>query len=447
MQDGFALPLRISETTVMRPLLIGSLFLLASPLCFSVACGSSGDSAGGEGGSAFGGSGGSSAGSSSGATGGSTNGGSAGTSNGGTTNGGSSSGGSSSGGDGGSSGSSGNGGSGGTEDAGFPDATFTYDAPIVVEDACAATRIEADPIPVDMYIVLDKSGSMGTDCNVGSSTSSKWCHAVNALDGFFNDPASVGSGVALGYFGATGCSTTSVSVGLDNLPNHVTQLRNSLNSTNPNDGSTNTRGALLGIVNNTTALRRAGRQMIGILVTDGAPNGCSNSSNSQLNTIVADHFAATGIPTFMIGMSGASFANLEAWTPNTGATPHTNYCGSGAGNPCRSYDVGNGDPLAFIDALKQIQKSAIGCTFNMPTPSSGILDPNAVDVIYTPGSGAQQTLTRVTDQSQCGTAPGQGWYYDSNTNPTQILLCDDVCTTVQADQAAKIDVELGCLGS
>ncbi|MEZ4373372.1 MAG: vWA domain-containing protein [Polyangiaceae bacterium] len=434
----------------MRPLLIGSLFLLASPLCLTVACGSSGDSAGGDGGSSFGGSGGSSAGTSNGGSSGSSNGGSAGSSNGGTTNGGTSSGGTSSGGtsNGGSAGSSGNGGSGGSvEDAGIPDVNFTYDAPVIVEDACAATRIEADPVPVDMYIVLDKSGSMGTDCNVGSTTNSKWCHAVNALDGFFNDPSSVGSGVALGYFGATGCTTTSVSVALDNLPNHVAALRNSLNSTNPNDGSTNTLGALKGIVTNTTNLRRAGRQMIGILVTDGAPNGCSNSSNAELNAVVANHFAATGIPTFMIGMTGASFGNLELWTPNTGASPHTNYCGSGAGNPCLSYDVGNGDPLAFIDALKQIQKSAIGCTFNMPTPASGILDPNAVDVIYTPGSGSSQTLTRVTDQSQCGTAPGQGWYYDNNTTPTQIILCDDVCTTIQADQSAKIDVEIRCLGS
>ncbi|MCB9588756.1 MAG: VWA domain-containing protein [Polyangiaceae bacterium] len=437
----------------MRPLLIGSLFLLASPLCLTVACGSSGDSAGGDGGSSFGGSGGSSAGTSNGGSSGSSNGGSAGSSSGGTTNGGSSSGGTANGGSGGSSGSAGNGGNGGVEDAGIPDVNFTYDAPIVTEDACAATRIEADPIPLDMYIVLDDSGSMGSDCNVGSGTASKWCYAVNALDSFFSAPESVGTGIALNYFNngdncANGLSTppSGGSVAFNILPAHLSALRSSLNSNGPT-GSTPTEAALRSIVNYTTAqaAARPGRTMVGVLITDGQPSGCS-SNNTTLNNIIRNHFNNTGIPTFIIGMTGASFGSLEAWANGAGATQHTTYCGGA--NPCYSYNVANGNGTVFIDVLKEIQKAAVGCTFNVPTPDSGILDPNKVDVVYTPGGGgAAQTLTRVTDQSQCGTAPGQGWYYNDNTNPTQILLCPDVCTTVSADSGAKIDVELGCLGS
>src|SRR6185312_9413560 len=32
--------------------------------------------------------------------------------------------------------------------------------------------------PVDMYIMQDRSGSMGNDCNIGDNVNSKWCHAI-----------------------------------------------------------------------------------------------------------------------------------------------------------------------------------------------------------------------------------------------------------------------------
>ena len=443
MQDGFALPLRISETTVMRPLLIGSLFLLASPLCLTVACGSSGDSSGG--GTTFGGSGGTSNGGSS----------SGGTTAGGSSNGGS--GGSTNGGNGGSAGSSGNGGNGGAEDAGIPDVNFTYDAPVITEDACAATRIEADPIPLDMYIVLDDSGSMGSqDCNVNQTGSSKWCYAVKALWEFFNASESVGTGVALNYFNnGYSCSSANGltappgggSVAFDILPNHLSALQSSLNAKGPT-GGTPTSAALKSIATYTAAQApaRPGRTMIGVLITDGLPEACTSGGDANLMSIVQNHFTATGIPTFMIGMTGADFARMDTWAQVSRSPQHSNHCG--ASSPCYSYNVGNGSGTVFIDVLKEIQKAAVGCTFNLPVPDSGILDINKIDVVYTPGGGgAPQTLTRVTDQSQCSTAPGQGWHYDDNINPTQIILCPDVCTAVSADSGAKIDVELGCLGS
>lgn len=442
---------------------------LTSWLCLALtaslsACSADGDSAGSGGNGAFGGSGGSSAGTNNGGASGA--GATAGSSaSGGSGNGGSGAGGSGAGGSGATSGSSGNGGNGGTEDAGFPDATFTYDAPIIVEDACAATRIEADPIPLDMYFVLDDSGSMrlpqssyaAGDCNVGGSVNSRWCYAINALWSFFNAPESVGVGVALNYFnngfncGSTnGLSTPPAgsTVAFDVLPNHINALQTSLNAAR-GDGTTPTQAALKSIVTYTSAQAalRPGRQMVGVLITDGIPEATNCNGNANvLQQIVSDHYNATGIPTFIIGMDGASFAALEQWGTGAGATQHTNYCGGA--NPCYSYSVGTGSGTVFVDVLKEIQKAAVGCTFNLPTPDSGILDINNIDVIYTPGGGgAAQTLTRVTDQSQCGSAPGQGWYYDDNTNPTQIILCPDTCNTVSADSGAKIDVELGCLGS
>ena len=108
--------------------------------------------------------------------------------------------------------------------------------------------------------------------------------------------------------------------------------------------------------------------------------------------------------------------------------------------------MGAGDPNAFIDALKAIQASALGCEFQMPATDAGITDPTKVKVFYTPGTGGpQQELPRVNDATACGA--GGGWYFDSNSAPTKIFLCPATCTVVQADSSAKIDIEIPCLGS
>ena len=57
----------------------------------------------------------------------------------------------------------GTGGAGGTSlpDGSVPDVIFTYDAPNNPNgDACAATSVTAESLPLDVYIILDRSGSM-----------------------------------------------------------------------------------------------------------------------------------------------------------------------------------------------------------------------------------------------------------------------------------------------
>ncbi len=82
----------------------------------------------------------------------------------------------------------------------------------------------------------------------------------------------------------------------------------------------------------------------------------------------------------------------------------------------------------------------------MPTPTTGVVDPDQVVIEYTPGSGGPpQPMTKVDSAAQCG--PGGGWYYDNNQNPTTITFCPATCTVVESDPNAKIDILLGCLGS
>ena len=102
----------------------------------------------------------------------------------------------------------------------------------------------------------------------------------------------------------------------------------------------------------------------------------------------------------------------------------------------------------FIAALQQIQNAVLGCTYNVPAPSDGgVLDPNQVIVEYQQGGQPPgQQLDRVNDATGCAGNPS-GWYYDNNQNPAMIMLCSGICTTVQADPNAKVNILLGCQGS
>jgi hypothetical protein len=64
-------------------------------------------------------------------------------------------------------------------------------------NACAAHVSTAQPIPLDMYIMLDTSSSM-LDTTTGTVT--KWDAVKTALESFLNDSASAGLGVGLQYF-------------------------------------------------------------------------------------------------------------------------------------------------------------------------------------------------------------------------------------------------------
>ena len=232
--------------------------------------------------------------------------------------------------------------------------------------------------PVDMFIMQDRSGSMGADCNIGDTTASKWCRAINALSGYFNSPSAAGNAAALQFFPLSNhtsalCTTGAgydIAASPTPPPAYTTLPTNSfdglLNSTNDNGGNTPTEAAIRGLTKFTAGNRRPGKVTIGILITDGDPNGCSTNLTT-LSNLLQTHFTATTLRTYVIGMTGANFGNLEQIAQGGNAPLHpdvvgglTDACGNGAG-PCRHWTVGDGDPKAFIAALAAIQESADGC--------------------------------------------------------------------------------------
>jgi hypothetical protein len=76
------------------------------------------------------------------------------------------------------------------------DAAFSLDS----FAGCASTTELAKELPLDLYLMLDTSGSMD---DLVAAQKSKWNAVVSALTGFVNDPASAGIGVGLQYFPLT----------------------------------------------------------------------------------------------------------------------------------------------------------------------------------------------------------------------------------------------------
>ncbi len=99
----------------------------------------------------------------------------------------------SSGGHGGSSSTGGSNGTGGSSSSGG--STGNTDASL--DGACAASTVGAQPVPLDLYFLMDSSKSMADPTGAGTT---KWAAVSSALNTFFTDSGSAGLGVALKYF-------------------------------------------------------------------------------------------------------------------------------------------------------------------------------------------------------------------------------------------------------
>lgn len=101
----------------------------------------------------------------------------------------------------------------------------------------------------------------------------------------------------------------------------------------------------------------------------------------------------------------------------------------------------------FFDAVAQavVATSRLSCQLDIPVPSSGTLDYNAVNVRLSDGT-TEELLYRVNGSAGCGS--DGGWYYDDPTNPTKVVLCEGSCdraqTFVGPGKDGRIEVLFGC---
>ncbi len=352
------------------------------------------------------------------------------------------------------------GGSGGTKPGGGGsggtivqlDATTGSD---VTEEACASSTATASLLPTYLQFLVDISGSM--NCNpsdpptLGCDTpgpGSKWVLTRNALENAINLlPATTGAGVIL-YPNATGwndlCFSGQAAVPMALLDDaHKQQIKSVLDMTSPY-GATPTEDSYLFATQSFGSVPADANKFI-VLITDGMPTvgrNCSGDGQDPVDTSALPGEAATaaaaGVKTFVIGSPGSqSFRTSLSEMAQQGGTGPAG-CTNNGPNYCHLDMTTQPDfGQAISDALNAIASKAISCTFDVPNPGPGVtLDPDYVNVIYTPGGGSPQYINK-TDP-----CTGDGWHYSPDGK--QIILCDQTCKQVQTDSQATISIEFGC---
>jgi hypothetical protein len=298
---------------------------------------------------------------------------------------------------------------------------------------------------------------MGTDCAYVAGRSppvnSKACFATYALADYLIEVSpAVDTSLAFNVMSlsndCTGSTYDPALIAKTSLPvaSNSTLVQRISDETFSGGFGTRIEGALRGIANYTSNNQTAGREMIGVLITDGDATNC-DTNNSNLAGIIADHLASTGLRTFIIGMDGASEDKLEELAIAGGADPHDDFCG-GVATPCHYWNVGDGSGDVLANALQAISQQAVPlpCEIDvtgLTAPVGEVLDYGQVNVILTQG----ETVTPFPQAGSGGACPSDqpAWYYDVPSAPTKIDLCENACNTVSAaGDGAKLNVVAGC---
>jgi hypothetical protein len=287
--------------------------------------------------------------------------------------------------------------------------------------ACTGVSLAASHRPLDLFITLDRSGSMA---------GVPWKQCKLALESFFASPPSTEIAAALTYFpNGASCDRNAYqlfSVGIGPLPARAPELTASLERTDPS-GGTPTGVALDGALFTATQykLAHADHQVAVVLVSDGLPNACTDEAT--LTTLPKIAFTEYGTLTFAIGIGTEPGAVMDAI--------------AAAGGTGQALSVAN--PSEIDGRLREAQVQAVACELLIPatTPDGRAISPDLVNLLITDNLGAR-TVRQVDRLATCGNR--EGWYYDDPKAPKSIRLCPASCDLVKSRKEAKADVQFGC---
>lgn len=303
--------------------------------------------------------------------------------------------------------------------------------------ACVGVEIEAEALPVDLFAVIDRSGSMD---DLTLSGVSKWAATKAAFRDFLGH-APAGMGFGLSLFPVPGddfasCKTEHyrfASLPIADASRMTSGALSTLDAVKP-QGQTPTAPALTAALDMATSygVEHPDRSVVVVLATDGLPTTCAPTDTAALAALAREALDGPAHVRTLVVASGE-----DAHSPGFARVAQ-------AGGTLRPLVIEDQGDFAqqMKDALGDAAAHRVACDLALPEPPDGRrLDYDAVNVVL---DGDQRvTLPRVDNASRCaGTA---GWYYDvdpASGAPSRLNVCKAACDRV--DSAAKLRVEVGC---
>jgi hypothetical protein len=307
------------------------------------------------------------------------------------------------------------------------------------DQACTGVGSEAEPVAIDLFIMMDRSISMGQ--LVPGTNVTRWEALEQAVQDFATSTSGDDVRAGLGFFGLTGGSDDAIDciqnrysepvVPIDTLDHSGPDIVSAMNDMAPG-GLTPTGPALAGALDYAAgwANDHPGRATAVVLVSDGYPTQCEPRAVSDLAALAEQaHMNTPYVRTYVIGLGGDF--NLDAIALSGGT--HA------------AFKVDEGDISgSFSAALHNVANTKLDCEYALPPPPAGNqkLDLTRVQVIYsTAGDASTEEIPAISGIAACANSPNGGWYYDNPSDPMSIMVCPCTCSRFDA---GRVDVRVGC---
>jgi len=306
------------------------------------------------------------------------------------------------------------------------------------EQACSGVSSEAEPVAIDLYIMMDRSVSMGSI--IPGTDKTRWEALQEAVQAFVETGANGDIRAGIGFFGVTGGNDDAIDCNQANYSTPEVEI-GPLAEVGPDlvaamadmvpGGLTPEGPALSGALEHAAAWAKdnPGRVTAVVLVSDGYPTQCTPTTASGLADIAERaHLSEPYVRTYVIGLA-AEF-NLDGVAL--------------AGGTHKSFIVDDGDVAAsFTSVLGNVANTKLACEYALPPSNDPTqkLDFAKVQVTYTTAGDETEEIPSVPSIQGCAQSANGGWYYDNPADPTSIMVCP--CTCARFD-AGRVDVRVGC---